>query len=314
MLCLAAMQVKSNTALGMPVCLRRNGIGSRSSSKERDAETGLDFFGARYYSGAQGRFTSPDPLYIEYRRLRDPQQLNLYGYVRNNPLRFTDPTGLYLFCEGTESSCGAYMGMLQKKLGYGISLSGSGTHWQITTSALDDQTIAALSPAEREIYNIIMSPIKSVLMKIVEPIAVPGLFFGASELGSFQNGRPGVHTISLGQGALLNNSQVYTDSQLTGHETLEAVYEVLGLSFKDAHKQTSAEPGFEGIFDMGGLTYSLNYQTMNVESITSLWGIAGSADAMKVVSKFVTPVPIGEFKNKVGAPWPAYPIKVEKNP
>jgi hypothetical protein len=32
------------------------------TGKERDAETGLDFFGARYYSGAQGRFTSPDPF------------------------------------------------------------------------------------------------------------------------------------------------------------------------------------------------------------------------------------------------------------
>ena len=32
------------------------------TSKERDAETGLDYFGARYMSAAQGRFTSPDPL------------------------------------------------------------------------------------------------------------------------------------------------------------------------------------------------------------------------------------------------------------
>jgi RHS repeat-associated protein len=31
------------------------------TGKERDAETGLDYFGARYMSSAQGRFTSPDP-------------------------------------------------------------------------------------------------------------------------------------------------------------------------------------------------------------------------------------------------------------
>ena len=42
MLCLASMQVKSNIASGMPACLRQNGIGSRSSSKERHVETGLD--------------------------------------------------------------------------------------------------------------------------------------------------------------------------------------------------------------------------------------------------------------------------------
>jgi len=60
-ICLASMEAKSNTAPGMPVCLWQNGIRSRSSGKERDQETGLDYFGARYLS-AQGRFTSPDPF------------------------------------------------------------------------------------------------------------------------------------------------------------------------------------------------------------------------------------------------------------
>ena len=62
------------------------------TGKERDAETGLDYFGARYFSGAQGRFTSPDvPLADQWEK--DPQSWNLYSYVRNNPLRFIDPTG-----------------------------------------------------------------------------------------------------------------------------------------------------------------------------------------------------------------------------
>jgi len=99
-LCLASMEAKSNTAPGMPVCLRRNGIGSRSSSKERDAETGLDYFLARYYSGAQGRFLSADPVMSAPERLRDPQQYNRYAYARNNPLRFLDPTGERLQLSG----------------------------------------------------------------------------------------------------------------------------------------------------------------------------------------------------------------------
>ena len=54
--------------------------------------TGLDYFGARYYSGAQGRFTSPDvPLADQWEK--DPQSWNLYAYARNNPFRFYDPTG-----------------------------------------------------------------------------------------------------------------------------------------------------------------------------------------------------------------------------
>jgi RHS repeat-associated protein len=64
------------------------------TGKERDAESGLDYFGARYFSGAQGRFTSPDPLMIHPDRLVEPQRLNLYVYARNNPLKYVDPNGL----------------------------------------------------------------------------------------------------------------------------------------------------------------------------------------------------------------------------
>jgi RHS repeat-associated protein len=62
------------------------------TQKERDGESGLDYFGARYYSSPQGRFTSVDPL-LESARRKDPQTWNRYAYARNNPLRFIDPTG-----------------------------------------------------------------------------------------------------------------------------------------------------------------------------------------------------------------------------
>ena len=68
------------------------GVTVKFTGKERDAETGLDYFGARYFSAAQGRFTSPDEPFIDQSE-SDPQSWNLYGYVRNNPLRFTDPDG-----------------------------------------------------------------------------------------------------------------------------------------------------------------------------------------------------------------------------
>jgi RHS repeat-associated protein len=60
--------------------------------KERDAETGLDCFGFRYYSGAQGRWTSPDAPFAD-QHPENPQSWNLYGYVRNNPLNSIDPDG-----------------------------------------------------------------------------------------------------------------------------------------------------------------------------------------------------------------------------
>jgi len=74
------------------------------TGKERDAATGLDNFGARYDSSSFGRFMSPDPVVITTERLMNPQQLNLYAYVANNPLRFIDPTGEILQCVGDAKS------------------------------------------------------------------------------------------------------------------------------------------------------------------------------------------------------------------
>jgi RHS repeat-associated protein len=82
----------SNTATGMPVCLYDSGTRPCCSGKERDGERGLDYFGARYYGSAMGRFTSPDRPFAD-QHPEDPQSWNLYSYVRNNPLRFIDPTG-----------------------------------------------------------------------------------------------------------------------------------------------------------------------------------------------------------------------------
>ncbi len=72
-------------------------VTQKFTGKERDAESQLDYFGARYYGSALGRFTSPDwsakPEAVPYVNLEDPQTLNLYGYVRNNPLSKADIDG-----------------------------------------------------------------------------------------------------------------------------------------------------------------------------------------------------------------------------
>jgi RHS repeat-associated protein len=77
-----------------------DGIRQKFTSKERDAETGLDYFGARYYGSTQGRFTSPDE-FLNSGRLESPQTWNRYAYVLNNPLAFTDPSGFYEYADGT---------------------------------------------------------------------------------------------------------------------------------------------------------------------------------------------------------------------
>jgi RHS repeat-associated protein len=75
--------------------LPTSAIPQKFTGKERDLELAypLDNFVARYYSGPQGTFTSPDPLFFQKEMLNDPQRFNLYGYARNNPLHFVDPTG-----------------------------------------------------------------------------------------------------------------------------------------------------------------------------------------------------------------------------
>jgi RHS repeat-associated protein len=69
----------------------------RFTGKERDTESGLDYFGARYYASNMGRFMSPDwadkPEAVPYSDLSNPQSLNLYGYVGNNPLSRADADG-----------------------------------------------------------------------------------------------------------------------------------------------------------------------------------------------------------------------------
>jgi RHS repeat-associated protein len=67
------------------------------TGKERDAESGNDDYGARYYASSLGRFLSPDwsaiPVPVPYANLSNPQTLNLYAMVSDNPETFADLDG-----------------------------------------------------------------------------------------------------------------------------------------------------------------------------------------------------------------------------
>jgi len=82
-------------------------IGHKFTGKERDSESNLDNFPKRYFASTMGRWMSPDPLpWIDWQHgnreerehfldfISNPQNLNMYTYVDNNPLSKTDPTGM----------------------------------------------------------------------------------------------------------------------------------------------------------------------------------------------------------------------------
>jgi RHS repeat-associated protein len=109
-------------------------VSEKFTAKERDAESGLDYFGARYYGSGLGRFTSPDPLGGHY---EDPQTLNKYAYVRNNPLTLTDPTGLDIWLKG----CGKDSSTCQNNYAGTTDKDGNFTRTHLTGDQTKDATL-----------------------------------------------------------------------------------------------------------------------------------------------------------------------------
>jgi RHS repeat-associated protein len=85
----------------------------RFTGKERDSESGLDDFGARYFSSSMGRWATPDwnvrPVTVPYANFGDPQSLNLYLYVRNDPVSLADADGHISNDSGGQSCLDSFM-------------------------------------------------------------------------------------------------------------------------------------------------------------------------------------------------------------
>ena len=86
--CLSGEKISKNTDLTAQKPEKRENC--YFTSKELDEETNLYYFGARYLDPQTSRWMSPDPIYDGVR-----EGIGIYTYCRNNPLIYTDPTGLY---------------------------------------------------------------------------------------------------------------------------------------------------------------------------------------------------------------------------
>ena len=92
------------------------------TGKERDAESGNDYFGARYYASSMGRWMSPDTDFNLKRILPNPQKWNRYAYVLNNPLILIDADGrveIYVFLPQANSWSSAWKQVAANALAHG---------------------------------------------------------------------------------------------------------------------------------------------------------------------------------------------------
>jgi RHS repeat-associated protein len=126
------------TAQGYPPAGGTSAINTLFTGHYRDIElansqmpSGLDFFGARHMSSAQGRFMSPDPDNFDA-RLGLPQSWNMYGYTINNPLKYTDNDGRF-FNLGT-AAAGAVVGATVNVASYAITQYATGQSFQWGTA------------------------------------------------------------------------------------------------------------------------------------------------------------------------------------
>lgn len=270
------------------------------TGKEHDAESNLENFGARYDSASLGRFMTPDPLYLELHRLGDPQQLNLYSYTRNNPLKFTDPLGLDIFCSGQR--CEDYIKALQASLSFKVSLSKEGK--VVTEGDIDKK---GLSKAEEALLGAITDEKNHVHVDAIDGAKDTSITTFAKTDGN------GTHTIAFGQVSLLDrpkNAGGLTSTQLVGHETLEGYSEAKGSAFADAHSY--ANQFFPGLTPLPG--GSARVQGGVVTDATFEFSVQNTSIIERITEHFVTPIPKDDFLKGRGAPYPGYPTDVEKKP
>ena len=123
-------------------------ISARTTGKERDSESGLDYMDARYYGSSMGRFMSPDPVFATVNRLYDPQQWNMYSYGRNNPLSNSDPTGLDFNITG----CGSNSATCQNNL-FGTTSTDANGKSSFTATVLSNDANGGLVDQNGNSYN-----------------------------------------------------------------------------------------------------------------------------------------------------------------
>jgi RHS repeat-associated protein len=239
---LAAQQGLRSSSLGYS---GGDGVRQQFTLKERDAETGLDYFGARYYASIQGRFAGADPLFIEVNRLEYPQSWNLYTYTRNNPLRFIDPDGLEIAvkCQ-IEGDCTRTVEDLNNRKDAKFQTELKDGKLQVI-GEVDKQK---LSGSELALYNAITNRDTIATLDVV--LSSDKVHFGYSAL----NNIPPVAGLNRVDRADLNQLDQVVAGELVAHEIMEAFASKQGLSnYQLAHAYANTFFADIKVEQVGGL-------------------------------------------------------------
>jgi RHS repeat-associated protein len=230
------------------------------TGKERDKETGLDYFGARYYGSKIGRFTTTDPVCTWSENLVDPQRWNRYAYGRNNPLRYVDPDGRVLVLVGTQSARTQASAIANGGLfGQQLVIASNGVASLQSTSIQGPPT--AQQAAMADVLRTAINDPKTTSISLSEGSS-------STAAGSFLSKDIDVKDVAaFGRGPVTPAAAVF------GHEIAEQhAAQVGGQSFPGAHaagtRAQSAISGWtRGAMDTSGIT---NWQPLTGTTRTTL--------------------------------------------
>jgi RHS repeat-associated protein len=278
-------------------------IRQKFTSYERDQETDLDYARARMYGNSLGRFTSPDPLYIEFRRLPFPQAWNLYAYTRNNPLTFIDPDGLEIAvnCKTTKEQVKACQEQTitdlnnRKDAQFKVEIKNG------KLAVVGKVDVSKLSKSERKLYNAITDSFGKATLNVV---------MSSNEITFGRYDRAGQNSVDLSDLSKLNASGNNTLSgEVIAHEAIEGYESSLGLDDPEDPNALFNESHATANQFFGDVTISLpdasGLAGARVSSREATYNFRRLGTLVTVSKKFKTPIPVesitsANFPNLVG--------------
>jgi RHS repeat-associated protein len=256
------------------------------TQKERDNETGLDYFNARFYGSMQGRFTSVDAIMMTNDRLVDPQTINLYQYCRNNPLAYTDPFGMDIHADGTDELRKRAIADIKKRTGLELAADKKGN-----LVYADGKRPDGLKGAAAVIANAVDNK-KTVEISLQQnngTIDMGGPELSINSAGGVAAGR---QIIDFGDPDKVNQANIsdYDESGQVVHELIEGIeLQTKNMTYDQAH---SFANGYAPGAEQKALDLLPSTLGAPVTGFISYQQVAGGGSRFRVEYKFMkNPVP-----------------------